>query len=452
MKRVVNVKNMKYKSYNQDLESDTVGNINKTETDLHNFQPNKDISYTKTIANRKFEPSSCFSMVQPSELDLDDNFTIRKRNPLFHSDEDYYYDQGNTDSSPTNSNHVENKKIALELMFERADEITKSVSKIDVKFPVKQEKPPQQNQEQQQEQRLEKQNEHQIQQEQQQNDVENYYDPNYERILPETISQIATDTKFSVSNENEVYQSIGSEEDRHSISNFDAISLSSYTIRERKNSEISVKTQNIKKEMNDQFISLEIKPTDLLYNVIIAGLYQKNWIAGLKSSSVSLSNKIHFGDEILSINDYLITDKEGLLQLVRSTVQPYINIKIKRLPFARVIFIQNVSEAAPDEIVLGLSPEEILAKSFGIKLKHNTCKIEKIIEEGLFYRHGLKYDSNKVEYDLCLSNRTTVRKSEVKERLTKWVITEINGEYISYKCIGEEVSKNKFFPSFFKAL
>jgi len=192
--------------------------------------------------------------------------------------------------------------------------------------------------------------------------------------------------------------------------------------------------------MNDQFISLEVKPTDLLYNVVIASLYQKHWIAGLKNSSVSLSNKIHFGDELLSINDYLISDRESLGQLGRSSVQPYINIKIKRLPFARAILIQNVSEAAPDEVALGLSPEEILVRSFGIKLKHNTCKIERSLEDGLFYRHGLKYDSNKVEYDLCVSSRTTVRKSDEKERLTKWVITEINGEYISYKCSAEEVS------------
>ena len=53
--------------------------------------------------------------------------------------------------------------------------------------------------------------------------------------------------------------------------------------------------------MNDQFISLELKPTDLLYNVIVACIYQKYWIAGLKNSSVTLSSKIHFGDELLSV-------------------------------------------------------------------------------------------------------------------------------------------------------
>lgn len=83
---------------------------------------------------------------------------------------------------------------------------------------------------------------------------------------------------------------------------------------------------------------------------------------------------------------------------------------------------------------------EILSQVFGIKLKLNTCKIEQILESGLFYKNGLKYDSNKVEFDLGINVKNTLKKPNEKDRLTKWVITEINGEYTNYKCTTEEVS------------
>ena len=78
-------------------------------------------------------------------------------------------------------------------------------------------------------------------------------------------------------------------------------------------------------------------------------------------------------------------------------------------------------------------------------MKHNTCKIEKSFDDGLFYKNGLKYDSNKVGYDISIANKNTLRKkSDDKERLAKWVITEINGEFINYKCSAEEVCLSGF--------
>ena len=81
-------------------------------------------------------------MQQTSELDIDENYTIKKKNPLFQSDETY-----DTDESEVYVKKVEpvvngEKKTALELMFERIDldnkksddyEKTK-VSKIEVKY------------------------------------------------------------------------------------------------------------------------------------------------------------------------------------------------------------------------------------------------------------------------------------------------------------------------------
>lgn len=162
-------------------------------------------------------------------------------------------------------------------------------------------------------------------------------------------------------------------------------------------------------------------------------------MSGIKNSSAALSNKIHFGDEVLSINDYIINDKDSLVGLAKCSVGPTINLKLKRLPYGRVILINN-TDCAVQESILGLSHTEILTQVFGIKLKQNTCKIEHILESGLFYKNGLKYDSNKVEFDLGINVKNTLKKPNEKDRLTKWVITEINGEYTNYKCTTEEVS------------
>ena len=149
---------------------------------------------------------------------------------------------------------------------------------------------------------------------------------------------------------------------------------------------------------------------------------------------MTLSNRIHFGDELLSINDYLIGDRDSFLLLAKNSIRPIINIKVKRLPHARALFISDIIESSPEELVLAQPHADVLQAVFGIKLKQNTSKIEKIYEDGLFFKNGLKYDSNKVEYEI-----TANVKHDERERLTKWVITEINGEFINYKCSAEEV-------------
>ncbi len=82
---------------------------------------------------------------------------------------------------------------------------------------------------------------------------------------------------------------------------------------------------------------------------------------------------------------------------------------------------------------------EIVREIFGIKLKDGTAKIEKIEENGLLFRYGLKYDPNKVEFDLKAKGLSTISKNDEKNRLTKWVITNINGDFINFESSSKEV-------------
>ena len=125
--------------------------------------------------------------------------------------------------------------------------------------------------------------------------------------------------------------------------------------------------------------------------------------------------------------------------LAKNSLRPLITVKIRRLPFARVILILDLNSKSREanlnkELKLIQKASEVIFDLFGIRLKPNTAKIEKIQEDGLFYKNGLKYDSNKVEFDILMSraNANTIKIDE-KDRLTKWVITEINGDKFEYK-------------------
>ena len=130
---------------------------------------------------------------------------------------------------------------------------------------------------------------------------------------------------------------------------------------------------------------------------------------------------------------------ENLNSTIKNSKKSEFKLKLKRLPFARIISFQ-VEVATPiDSILKENLTQEIFKEKIGIRLKPNTAKIEKIEENGLFFKNGLKYNPNKVYYDLETNSFNSKTKIDEKDRLTKWVITEINGDYINYHCSAEEV-------------
>jgi hypothetical protein len=150
---------------------------------------------------------------------------------------------------------------------------------------------------------------------------------------------------------------------------------------------------------------------------------------------MNLDNNLYFGDELISLNDQKINEINTI------QINKIIVMKIKRLPYARLVILTDINKHIEKENNNQNNKlyNEILQNKFGITLKKNTSKIEKIHENGLFYKK-LKYDANKAEYEI-LSNFS---KSNVNRyRLTKWVITEINGEMINYYTSSEKVSLNK---------
>ena len=249
IKRVVNVNKMKFhSSLNQNVES-----FERADSDLHRFQSSKDVTYVKTLSSRRSEQASHF-MRQMSELELEDNYSNQKTNPIFQND---YENEQNLNAKPAAATVVKTKKTPLELMFERlesTEDSGKNTTRIAVKYENKN-------------------------QEREKNAI--IYDGNYERIFPDaeakaeelsldhdtlslfapkkqSQSRVSTkeliNKRVSVQQENnipvnqdEIYdkvdyeETLENDEDKLSISNFDSVSLSSYKIQQRKNSEISAK-------------------------------------------------------------------------------------------------------------------------------------------------------------------------------------------------------------------
>ena len=155
--------------------------------------------------------------------------------------------------------------------------------------------------------------------------------------------------------------------------------------------------------------------------------------------SPNVGNNLHFGDEILSVDGAAITTLENLYSTIKNSKKNEFKLKLTRLPFARIISFQTELATPSDSIVKENLTQEIFKEKIGIRLKTNTAKIEKIEENGLFFKNGLKYSPNKVYYDLETNSFNSKSKIDEKDRLTKWVITEINGDYINYHCPAEEV-------------
>jgi hypothetical protein len=157
-----------------------------------------------------------------------------------------------------------------------------------------------------------------------------------------------------------------------------------------------------------------------------------------KTNFQNIKDSLHFGDEIITVNDKTIKSIDSFVKdLKKSNGHTEIKIKLKRLPFGRLISISNISlDFSNNKHTNHL---DMIKEIFGIKLKEGTAKIEKIEERGLLFQYGLKYDPNKVEFDLKTKSLNTISKSDERNRLTKWIITNINGDFINYECSAKEV-------------
>ena len=334
MKRVVNVNNMKFKTRNYQNYDSSEPETNYV--DLNKLKSNQNITLAKTIASRKYDINT-FMKQTASELDIDDNLGILKLNPLYQNEESlssYAELQADpkteTDKTVLSRNESQLKKTNLELMFERAPLyqnkelerlglegkplVNGYVTKLDIKLDeinldITDSEPASGSsrndsqvskisnkdyqslivQENEKPEQLENPEEpDQLEEPEKTEEPEQYItinDNSYEvyqtvsndgTILPDSIHSFkdlnlnSGSSHITDTNENE-------DENEYNISHFDSISLSSQTIQARKSAEISAKTIKIKKEMNDQFISMEIKPTDILFNIIFTTLYQKFW-------------------------------------------------------------------------------------------------------------------------------------------------------------------------------
>ncbi len=118
-----------------------------------------------------------------------------------------------------------------------------------------------------------------------------------------------------------------------------------------------------------------------------------------------------------------------------------LNLLIKRLPYARAIFIP-ITIPNPNTLPSFDGKYIKHVKSIlGIKLDASKPRIEKIDENGAVYKNGLRFNPNRFSYDLAVKNEFDEDLSDDKNRLTTWTFTEINGNPISLSSNCDQVSK-----------
>ena len=176
-----------------------------------------------------------------------------------------------------------------------------------------------------------------------------------------------------------------------------------------------------------------------LFDLIVQNSFIR--IAGL--ASTNNTQKVYVGDMIISVNNEKITKLQELQALVfKCKNNETICLQIKRLPFARAIFIPMAKQ---DLVVNTKYCNKHVKSILGLKLETNRARIEKIDENGLVYKSGLRFSPNSYLFDLVLRDKQQQQQQDLNNRLTTWTLTEINGNPISYTINCDKVSFFFFF-------
>ena len=178
---------------------------------------------------------------------------------------------------------------------------------------------------------------------------------------------------------------------------------------------------------------ISINKNHLKQYIAVVCLHEKLWIAGLspnRFTSSGLHRSLYIGDLIVSVNNETINTLKYLQDFVDRCKSEDICLKIKRLPFARVIFIPlgNSLVDAADNKINSKHVKSIL----GIKIETSKPRIEKIEENGLVYKNSLRFNPNSYLLDLMMKEKVEVKlTNDEKSQLTTWTLTEINGNIVS---------------------
>jgi hypothetical protein len=196
-------------------------------------------------------------------------------------------------------------------------------------------------------------------------------------------------------------------------------------------------------DMLKESILLNISKNDLINNIAIVCLNNNLWIAGLSEALFKSQNSyrnLYIGDIIISINGSENLNKlKNLFDLIDKCKNQDICLKIKRLPFARAIFISLVNESFP--AIDGKYNNKHVKSILGIKLDANKPRFEKIEENGLVYKNSLRFSPNSYLVDLMVKENIDLKSSiDEKNRLTTWTFTEINGNLVSQSTNSDKVN------------
>ena len=194
--------------------------------------------------------------------------------------------------------------------------------------------------------------------------------------------------------------------------------------------------------MLKESIIIIMNKNDLLNNIAIVSLNDKLWIAGLSQAlfkSQNSNRSIYIGDLIISINGNENLNKlKNVHDFINECKNQDICVKIKRLPFARVIFIPLVNSDVPT--IVGKYNNKHVKSILGIKLDADKPRFEKIDESGLVYKNSLRFFPNSYLLDLMVKESIDLKSNfNEKSQLTTWTFTEINGILVNQSTNSDKV-------------
>ncbi|XP_069140145.1 uncharacterized protein [Argopecten irradians] len=156
-------------------------------------------------------------------------------------------------------------------------------------------------------------------------------------------------------------------------------------------------------------VGLDISPKSANAIALIE-MYNGVWIAGWDGRRFPrLAEKIHIGDQLLSVEDVRVTSSLQASKLLKQTQSQRVTFVIKRLPYAHIIALRRNHDG----------------ESLGITREGGTAEITYVDPNGLVGRSGLQKRARTVD--------------GVGE--CNWMLTEINSRSLNFSYKGEEIER-----------
>ncbi|OWF41462.1 uncharacterized protein LOC110462324 [Mizuhopecten yessoensis] len=165
----------------------------------------------------------------------------------------------------------------------------------------------------------------------------------------------------------------------------------------------------LNEEQKEHGVGLDVSPKSA-NAVALVEMYNGVWIAGWDGRRCPrLAEKIHIGDQLLSVEDVRVTSSSHASKLLKQTQSKRVTLVVKRLPYATILAIRRNHDG----------------ENLGITREGGTAEITYVDPNGLVARCGLQKRAKSVEgTGEC-----------------NWMLTEINCRSLNFSYKGEEIER-----------